>query len=298
MWESNNNILKETNCIVHHPYYGNAKVLLTEDNAPLFMFINIAGVSSGKYVILDAVPPYEITAKISTKSRTYQLTQYGAKEFANLEYGYYLKDGKLRIDGIWANPYNYKFEDVVYGNQYWEGDINIDWWNTDGGEQKFTLNEVEGDSTATIRVTNPSFGWWEQKDGSTGYLGVYIGKGAYEGEYRTIGTPNWYSADNKSTITTYYDLDEEEQVPKGLALDEERGMYIIGVYGSPNGWHEIPKGVFVFGDTITAVGCVNEPEEGEEAPTPPADIDYTWQGFTDGNPSFSRVWVADTPSWR
>lgn len=298
MWESKNNILKETECIVHHPYYGNAIVLLTEDNAPLFLFYNIEGVLNNKYVILDAVPPYEITAKISTSSRTYQLTQYGAKEFANLDAGYYLDGGLLRIDGVYAQPYNYKFDDVVYGNQYWKGTIDIDWWNTDGGTQSFTLNEENGDSTATIRVINTAFGWWEQQDGSSGVFGVYVGKGAYEGEYRFIGTPTWQTADSKSIITTYYDLDEEEQVPKGLTLDEERDMYILGVYGSPNGWHEIPKGVFTFGDTITAIGCANEPKEGEEAPTPPANIDYSWQGFTDGNKDFSRVWVADTPSWR
>lgn len=292
MWESNNKILKETKCIVHHPYYGNAKVLLTEGNEPLFLFYNIAGVLGNKYVILDAVPPYEITAKISTSSTTYTLTQYEANKFANTDTGYYLTDGQLRIDGVYAPPYNYKFDGVVYGNQYWQGSVDIDWWNTGGGTQSFTLNEANGDSTATIKVINSAFGWWEQQDGSVGYFGVYVGKGAYDGEYRFIGTPTWKTADGKITITTYYDVDEEEQVPKGLTLDEERGMFILGAYGSPNGWHEIPKGVFVFGDIITAIGCANEGE------VKPANINLAWRGFTDGNATLSRVWVADTPSWR
>lgn len=292
MWERNNKTIKGTRCIVHHPYYGNAKLLLTEDNAPLFLFYNIAGVLGNKYVILDAVPPYEITAKISTSSVTHKLTQYGANEFANTDSGYYLTDSKLRIDGIYATPYNSKFDGVIYGNQYWQGSININWWNTSGGTQSFTLDEVNGDSTATINVINTAFGWWEQQEGSTGYFGVYVGRGAYNGEYRFIGTPTWQTLDAVRTITTHYDAEANEQVPNRLVLDEERDMYIVGVFGSPSGWHEIPKGVFIFGDTITAIGCANE---GEEVP---ANIEYNWQGLLDSNTTLSRVWVADTPSWR
>lgn len=290
MWAKKNNILKQTNCIAHHPYYGNAQVLLTEDNKPLFFFL-YAG-ETDKAIILDTAPTFEVSAKIPTSTRFVKLTQYGANEFASIGSGIYLIDGYLRADNIFNMPYNTMFDGVRIGAQYWHGSLNIDWWNTGGTTQTFTLNEHNGDTTAEVKVINEEFGYWEKKDNTHTLFGVYIGRGAYDGEYRTIGTPTWQTADSKSTITTYYDLYEDEQIPRGLTLDEEREMYIIGTYGSASGWHEIPKGVFVFGYTITAIGCANEGKE------KPANIDLAWQGFTDGNPSLSRVWVADTPSWR
>lgn len=292
MWTKKNNILKQTNCIAHHPYYGNAQVLLTDDNKALFAFYNIEGNESGKHIILDTAPTFEISAKTPTSTGYVKLTQYGANEFANRGVGYYLFDGYLRTDDIFNVPYNYMFDGVRIGGQYWRGSVDIDWWNTEGTTQTFTLNEENGDTTAEIKVINEAFGYWEQKDKNKTLFGVYIGRGAYEGEYRTIGTPTWQNEDNTLTITTFYDVYENEQIPRGLTLDEERDMYIIGTYGSASGWHEIPKGVFVFGYTLTFIGCANEGEE------KPANIDLTWKGFTDGNKDFSRVWVADTPSWR
>lgn len=297
MWDNSNTIIKETNCIAYHPYYGKAQVLLTDDNKPLFYFVDIGG--SSTQVILDSVPPYEITAKVG-ESTSVKLTQFGANEFANVKQGYYYVDNRLRIDGVFAKPYNYNYDDVWIGPKYWSGSGVIDWWLTDGGTQTFKLKEQgDGDTEATIQVINSAFGFWEKKKGSeSGYLGIYIGKGAYEGEYRYIGTPTWQTESEKITITTHWDEYENEQIPNELTLNEEEDVYIIGTYGSDKGWREIPKGAFVFGDDITAIGRCNEINEDGSVPIIPADIILKWKGFTDNRTDLARVWVADTPSWR
>lgn len=291
MWEAKNTSIRPTFCVSHHPYYGNARILLMENNEPLFLFTQMPGMGQ-KYVILDELPAHQITAKLSESNHTKKLQQIDANTFIEKDDLYVLINGKLRTDGIYGEPYCRLFNGTRIGNRYWKGSVNIDWLNHAGGTQTFTLNEVEGDTTATITVTNPSFGWWEQQSSAPSLCDIYLGKGKYEGQYRFIGTPTWKSPDKKIKINAAYDSTVGNIAPKGLSYNEDTAAYIIGTYGSPSGWHEIPDSALVLGDTVTAIG------RNIEGATTPSDITLSWDGCQDLRTDYQRVWVADTPAWR
>lgn len=274
MWDKKFSVITETNCTGYHPALGKGDFLQSGEN----YLLQIGN------KIYDSFPAVMLTASVNGKS--YSLEQIDENTFISGGDEVILSTGIggwLRTDGIMNEPYNSVINGVFYGVRYWRGDITIDITNPE--PQSFTLNEENGNTTATIRVNISRWGWWEGSNSTP--RGKFVGKGSYEGEARFIGTPIWTS--NVSNMT-FKGIIKDGKLALDLPYNKETNVYYIGEYENEDkGWNEISADDIEVGKDFVLLGRGKQQQE---------PIIGTFKEYTNDAKINTHFWISELPNWR